>query len=279
VLLISPFTVTRCSRLNKPCSSQTPAPPRKKKEPKPTKVAELERRLVELTTRIESSHAAALKQNEQRREQATISRQKSASPAETSQSVPLPLDPENPRSSLIGRPRKRDVFSHIFPTPEETSDESPVTKSPHPVPSALSSITCVPGDHTTPSSGHALQTPPSSYAHESSPDYTTPAVEDDALSETLWPRAVEAELWLGEFRVNLAHMMPFIVFPSATTAQDLRQKKPLLWKSVMIAACQYDGPRQIAMGRLLQRDLAEAVTTKPQRGLEVLQAMEILLFW
>ncbi|KAH6624905.1 hypothetical protein B0J18DRAFT_194851 [Chaetomium sp. MPI-SDFR-AT-0129] len=44
----------RCHRLRKPCSSQTPAPARKRKDPKPTRVAELERRLEDLTARIES---------------------------------------------------------------------------------------------------------------------------------------------------------------------------------------------------------------------------------
>ncbi|KAJ4391495.1 hypothetical protein N0V93_005112 [Gnomoniopsis smithogilvyi] len=39
----------RCHRLNKPCSAQTPALPRKRKAPKPRRVADLEKRLEELT--------------------------------------------------------------------------------------------------------------------------------------------------------------------------------------------------------------------------------------
>ncbi|KAF3770487.1 hypothetical protein M406DRAFT_336152 [Cryphonectria parasitica EP155] len=47
----------RCHRLNKPCSAQTPAPPRKRRAFKPTRVAELEKRLEDLTARVESGQA------------------------------------------------------------------------------------------------------------------------------------------------------------------------------------------------------------------------------
>ncbi|KAK5664177.1 hypothetical protein OQA88_393 [Cercophora sp. LCS_1] len=46
--------MSSCHRLNKLCPSQTPAPPRKRKEPKPGRIGELERRIMDLTARVES---------------------------------------------------------------------------------------------------------------------------------------------------------------------------------------------------------------------------------
>ncbi|KAM5351381.1 hypothetical protein ACJ41O_004104 [Fusarium nematophilum] len=43
----------RCHRLNKPCVSQTPAPPRPRKSPKLSKIAALEKRLEELSSHVQ----------------------------------------------------------------------------------------------------------------------------------------------------------------------------------------------------------------------------------
>jgi hypothetical protein len=125
----------------------------------------------------------------------------------------------------------------------------------------------------------ALATPPGSCAQDAQPNHLTPGAEEDALSDELWPQPVEAELWLAEYRINYAHLMPFVAIPTAMTAQELQANKPLFWKAVMLAACQYDGPRQMAMGRVLHRELAEATMMKPQRGLDLLQAMQMLIWW
>ena len=60
---------TRCHRLHKLCAQQVPAPPRAKKEPRPTKVAQLERRLDDLTSQLEAAQTGSpfprLKKNKQ----------------------------------------------------------------------------------------------------------------------------------------------------------------------------------------------------------------------
>ncbi|KAM4060178.1 tRNA processing endoribonuclease [Hirsutella rhossiliensis] len=85
----------RCHRLNKDCFSRLPAPPRVKKRPKRSRVAELEKRLNELSSHIEGQHAVA-----PTRDQA----------------------PEPP----VKAPEKGDLLSleHLFPSPRSSGWES-----------------------------------------------------------------------------------------------------------------------------------------------------------
>jgi hypothetical protein len=285
-----------CTRLDKPCSSQTPAPPRRRKEPRPTKVAELERRLVELTTRIESSQATG---STQQRQVSVPSGQQSPGRTQGPQ-----LNGDGP---IRGKPYcPGGMFSHIFPDPEarsgtgaststltSTSTRAPTatttttttttTANSGPTSSTSSlSSTSTPrstADVTTAKSVFGDGTMPGDHVADTPADVLTARMHETASSGCPWPLPVEAEAWLAEYRVRLAQLMPFVVLPATTPSAELRSKRPLLWKAVMLATCQLDGPRQIAMGKLLLRELSEAALTRPQRGLDVVQAMQAILYW
>ncbi|KAH8673726.1 hypothetical protein BX600DRAFT_547409 [Xylariales sp. PMI_506] len=56
----NPLKCERCDRLQKPCSQQTPAPPRRRKEQRPTRVSQLEKRIDDLTSQLRSPDAEPL---------------------------------------------------------------------------------------------------------------------------------------------------------------------------------------------------------------------------
>ncbi|KAL6403938.1 hypothetical protein AUP68_13314 [Ilyonectria robusta] len=76
----------RCHRLDKPCMSQTPAPPRVRKSPKLSKIAALEKRLEELSSHVQEGPAQSTSPSPKREE----------------------------LSGLCKTPEKWD-FSHLFP--------------------------------------------------------------------------------------------------------------------------------------------------------------------
>ncbi|KAF4461180.1 cercosporin resistance [Fusarium albosuccineum] len=99
--------LSRCHRLDKPCVSQTPAPPRPRKSPKLSKIAALEKRLEELSSQVQHD-----------------------SPEES----PTPSTPSPTGEKQSGLRSNTDKwgFDHIFP-PKQGAEDSPGS---HPPPSA-----------------------------------------------------------------------------------------------------------------------------------------------
>ncbi len=96
---------------------------------------------------------------------------------------------------------------------------------------------------------------------------------------TIWPQGREAAEMLDDCRTNMAHLCPFIVIPSEMTADELRETRPLLWKATMMEACQFNAQRQIAMGTELLHDITAAALLTPERSLDLLQALQLLVSW
>jgi hypothetical protein len=77
----------------------------------------------------------------------------------------------------------------------------------------------------------------------------------------------------------MEHLFPFAIVPPDMASDQLRQQRPFLWKAVMMATFNLDGLRQITLGNQLLRDIAEAATMKPQKGIDLLQGLHILIAW
>ncbi|GAB0133223.1 hypothetical protein EsDP_00001635 [Epichloe bromicola] len=88
----------RCHRLKKDCFSRPPAPPRVKKRPKRSKVAELEKRLNELSSQFECAQPS------------------NASVSNAASSPPPRMSKPPERSDLYS-------FEHLFPSPSPTGDD------------------------------------------------------------------------------------------------------------------------------------------------------------
>ncbi|KAH6610693.1 hypothetical protein Trco_000713 [Trichoderma cornu-damae] len=112
----------RCRRLKKECVSQRPAPPRAKKAPKRSRVAELEKRLDELSSQFVDGAVAGA---------ATAHHRSRLSAESTSMSTSMSASSTNPLSVSGHRRQRRQTvrcdgvsnMEHLFPSPRSESDE------------------------------------------------------------------------------------------------------------------------------------------------------------
>ncbi|KAK4188676.1 protein priB [Podospora australis] len=261
----------RCHRLCKPCSQQTPAPPRKRKDPKPTRVSELERRIEDLTALIGSSQNLAV-----------------AAAAAASIKVPIrdlsvvhppPLHPEGmgqhpgsfPGAYMTAPSLTQKVYPirqgpwddpapHLFPR-EEVSFVSPEEQPSQQPQDPLRSV-------RGGSLGGMQTESPSS---RSSPH--TQHQDDE------WPGEEEAEQLLADYRTHMCHLFPFVRVPRHLTSAQIREQRPFLWKAVMMEACHQDGPRQMVLGNRLLEDISEAAFMPVKATLDMLQGTQLLVAW
>lgn len=195
-------------------------------------MAELERRLEDLTTRIETVH---------RQQQ--------------------PTGPKSDVRFQRGYNGPSHPFGHLFPNdPSVDVDMDDAS--------------------TSPSAGETVDPPPRMLTP---PRSSVSDPKGDAITNTtesfLWPQPAEAEALMTEYRVHLAHLFPFVVVPPHVTTGQLRELRPFLWRAIMVAACQFDGPRQIALGAQLLKEIAEAAITRPRRSIDLLQGLQVLISW
>ncbi|KAK4227718.1 protein priB [Podospora fimiseda] len=273
----------RCHRLSKPCSSQTPAPPRKRKEPKPTRVAELERRIEDLT--------AMVRPPQQQLDHHLVPL--------TSVDTGLSIFPKNEltdtsafgstqqpkcgRATLIEpmghhhhhqHQHQHHHMSHLFPGGGFDSAEQPTTIQYlfHPTTTTTTTESSVPD-----SSIHNLSPPGNGGNQVSSPPPRIVEEENGQLNS--WPEGEEAEELLNEYQKHIAHLFPFAVIPLSMTSRELREERPFLWKSVMVEACHHDGQRQIGLGQRMLREIAVAAFIKAETTLDLLQGVQVLISW
>ncbi|PSR76280.1 hypothetical protein BD289DRAFT_378763 [Coniella lustricola] len=253
----------RCHRLKKPCSAQTPAPPRKRKAPRTTRVAELERRLEDLTARVESGQGLP------------------RSPSDAA---------DSPTESDGGPPQKAartDYATH-----------SPIRNQPS---YGLLFPSITPGDHRRPKDGG--RSPPEKRAASASiATNTTTCVapsqrssDDDLVGDSApsrcvsehsngelpwyFPGPAEAQKMLDLFRTRTTRMFPFVVPPRGMTAAQLFQHRPLLWKAIMMAESHSDAKRQTLSGAYVLKELATVALVAPAKSLDLLQALQVLIVW
>ncbi|KAK3997259.1 protein priB [Cladorrhinum sp. PSN332] len=259
----------RCHRLGKSCSSQTPAPPRKRKEPKPTRVAELERRIEDLTALVKP--------------QQLVPSPPSSEVQHGHHSLPLLIRSVDPTVAVFpkgelavnvidGAPKCNQVswsepMAHLFPA------GGPLFEGP--------------GDRNQYLYQHQHRTDssaPASSIHSLSPDarLSSPPNQKNAqpqVAENLWPEGDEAEELLCEYRNHMGHLFPFAVISSTMASEVLREQRPFLWKAVMVEACHHDGSRQIVLGLRLLKEVAEAAFMRSQTTLDLLQGVQLLISW
>lgn len=290
----------RCHRLNKPCAAQTPAPPRKRKTPKPTRVADLERRLQDLTARVGSKAIS------------------SASPDPDLSSVEGDLPPPKKRSNLCqhtfepAEPSR--LLNHVFspagqPAPPDQagpSQQLPLVNSnvpplwgtrytggfpfAHEYPDDKQNNP--PSECQDPDRSHA----PSSTAYASSTQSRDSEVRPGQFNSSAvaasgqgppstvgdawyYPTSLEAEQLMDHFRAYMAPQFPFVVYPPDMTSAQLRAQKPLLWKATMTASLHTDGPRQLFLGRELLNDIVAAAFLQPRKSFDILQALLTMISW
>ncbi|KAK1520139.1 hypothetical protein CPAR01_15190 [Colletotrichum paranaense] len=252
----------RCHRLRKPCGSQTPAPPRAKKEPKPTKVSELEKRLDELTTQL----SATTQQPHQGgvgvggRRSSEVATTVANGTVVGSANSPLP-----PSGSIAPASARIPInCDHLFP-PEEVivvggeggwSDTSPA-------PSASTA-----DDH------HTVGSSQTDNGGASGMGFTS-----TAPNESPWPLNNEQSKVLQVFLDDMQPLYPFVIVPPHMSPTQLAAERPFLWKGIMMTACHLDATKQVLLGEELLQDIVQAAFMKPKKSLDVLQGLQLLIAW
>ncbi len=254
---------------------------------KPTKVAELEKRLEDLTSRLDS-----------------VSRPQQPTPPDSAEAA-APASPaqrflkEHSMKWRGGLP-----FYHLFPAefPEdadataaaaaaEAEGNQPDPLCPTGFPEAIfpSSARDNPRESASPT-GAGESDGLSMVAHPPGPRqpdhgsscWPTPAPKPqqaEVQQESLWPLPAEAEQQVSQYMAHSMFLFPFIVLPPSTTEAQLRQYRPFLWKAIVMQSFHSDGARQMLLGNILAGELTEAAITKPQKTLDLLQGLQILLAW
>ncbi|KLU84272.1 hypothetical protein MAPG_03316 [Magnaporthiopsis poae ATCC 64411] len=258
-----PSICERCHRLKKSCSSQTPAPPRKRKEARPNRMAELERRLQDLTSKLQPVVDAQQQQQQQQQRQQQQQHQGEqrlsppvSTPGTTEDQLPLPLALPTTGKRPIGA----GALLHLLP--DTSISAGSVVEPDYESASATSS----PGRSGCGSGCVHRQAPPRGPA--------SPPAE-----RSVWLDAVEAALLLKEYHEHLKGLFPFVVVPANLSSEELRRQRPFLWKAIMIEACHMDGRRQTAMGHQMLTEIAAATLTASAKTLDLLQGIQLLLAW
>lgn len=296
----------RCHRLNKPCAAQTPAPPRKRKTPKPTRVADLERRLQDLTARVASKAIS------------------SASPDADVSSVEGDLPPPKKRTNLCGHSlgpnEPHRLLDHVFSPgrqagPAEQPGRTQQLASHNELPPVNNIVPPLWGTRYTGGFPFAHEYPDdkqnnpqsecqdpdrshvsSSTAYASSTQSRDSGVRPGQVNSSAvaasihgapstlgdtwyYPMSLEAEQLLDHFRAYMAPLFPFVVYPPNMTSAQLRAQRPLLWKATMTASFHADGPRQLFLGRELLNDIVAAAFLQPRKSFDILQALLTLISW
>ncbi|TLD34309.1 hypothetical protein PspLS_00558 [Pyricularia sp. CBS 133598] len=247
----------------KPCASQTPAPPRKRKETRSNRVADLERRLEELKTRLQPVVEAQQQRQQQGQHQEQQNQQHQQLNGRQHSSPPRSV--QSPQSD-IRRPSavglSQNDMGHIFPTASD-----PLQAPSFTTPSAFGSRRGA--EHQSASASTASGNDDTN--SENGAYFGAPRVS----SEIDWPDGQRAAEMVQLYRTQLAELFPFVVIPV-----DLSHKRrPFLWKAVIMAASFTDGLEQNVYGSRLLSDIAITAFIQPEKSLDLLQGLQLLLSW
>lgn len=239
----------RCHRLNKPCGIQTPAPPRRRKEPRVTKVQALERRLEDLTARLEATKEKA------------------------------------PISSNFSPNCFR--FTHLFPDESANSNLSPPSAETVPsetlvsTPSAPSlSVPSVVCHDTEPLSqtGSSPSSPPT----PTSPAAMLPRLNSSHDPMSPWPSGALAERWLSDFRAYSAPLFPFVIIPPGSSA-EVQRNGPFVWKAAVTHSSGHgdygDGNKQIHLCSEMMKEVLTEAFVMARKSMDVLRGLELMVAW
>jgi hypothetical protein len=217
-------------------------------------VAELERRLEDLTSRIE--HAQSQKQAP------------SPPASESDRSARLPIWED------VGPKKQTRPFAHIFPDGPlfESSAEEPVSQD----------LTPPSDEHLSGSSPLLPATVVNSLPLPNANIVLNPVPRGDIRS---WPDVAESQRFLSDYLRFYERLCPIVAIPRDLTAEQLREQRPFLWKAVMVHQCSSEAPRQEVLARQLFEEIsAAAITGAPSpmtssRNLDLLQGLQVLFAW
>jgi hypothetical protein len=77
----------------------------------------------------------------------------------------------------------------------------------------------------------------------------------------------------------MALQFPFVVIAPDATSESLRRERPMLWRSIVVAASYHNPRRQIALGWKLMEEFSTRILLKAEKSLDLLQALLVHAAW
>ncbi|KAL1837031.1 hypothetical protein VTJ49DRAFT_4342 [Mycothermus thermophilus] len=252
---------------------------KQRKTPKPTRVAELERRLEDLTARIAS--VQRLGGAELDHQQQHGSRLPSHSPGMSVVGDPDdPLEPPQAFSGTqaFGGPAWEPSMGHVLFPSGPFFDHDVVHPNPQHGGDSTSGSMPFQGPTTGPQIP-AVVAPMADHHHQSSSPQHHQQQTHHEHEHNPWPEGTEAETMLNTYRQRMQHLFPFVIVPPHLSSDQLQEQRPFLWKAVMVESCLFDGPRQDALGKQLLCEVGKAALIHPQKSLDLLHGLQMLIAW
>lgn len=100
-----------------------------------------------------------------------------------------------------------------------------------------------------------------------------------SFSSGLEPSAAEAADRLNHFRTFFVPRFPFVTIPVDTASEELRQKKPYLYRTIMMVAANDRPVQQLEIGNEIVLDFSTILLLKAEKSLDLLQAMLVYNAW
>lgn len=257
----------RCAKTGRECHITPPTRKRQKKEA--SRVAELEKRLEELTSTVNAQANTRLSQY--------------ASPSDQT----LERGPEGP----YGRQSVSSLQSHSTPADFSAShdglpslkrrrtDESPFTANQHlPYSNGSPSTTTAQNSATEEASSIELSWATASditrFLH-----HTTPQRFVQRINELIPPE--RAPDLLRRYNTEMAPHLPAVIFPPEMTAAQLFKEKPLLYLSVLGAASFGHAEQEISRTAVREAigTIADCAVRNGAKSMELIQSMQVIALW
>jgi hypothetical protein len=84
---------------------------------------------------------------------------------------------------------------------------------------------------------------------------------------------------LNVYRERFAPHFPFIHIPDGTSAEELRNQKPWLYRTILMIAAQEEILRQQELGKQIVSDIASAMLLRGEKNLDMLQSLCVCNLW
>lgn len=91
--------------------------------------------------------------------------------------------------------------------------------------------------------------------------------------------AEKASELFQRYNTHMMPHMPAVVFPSGTSADDLRRSKPLLFLAIMSASSSESPHVQRRLVKELMQIFAEKIIITGEKSLEIVQALQVAVIW
>ncbi|KFZ16534.1 hypothetical protein V502_05049 [Pseudogymnoascus sp. VKM F-4520 (FW-2644)] len=128
----------------------------------------------------------------------------------------------------------------------------------------------------------ARSTPPEQFTFDFGSEGPTPAVTSGMIKDVIDDEMLDMEAasrYLEIFRTVMVHRFPFVVISPSVTAQELREKKPFLFLTVLAAASYENMPLQRRLGKEIKHVVSSRMIFGGEASIEILQGILVYLAW